>query len=131
MLVQENKAGRVISRGRIIDKENGIVEARAPAASHFHPYSDPRDFRRYQPFDPLKEQEHRPTKSANAFDQLGDKADSHQRRPSFIMGEGIHRSDNHNTEECPNVRATVDNMVENTYRPTGKIKCDSLRSHDP
>ncbi|KAL2466363.1 hypothetical protein Adt_42214 [Abeliophyllum distichum] len=43
--------------------------------SHSHPYSDPRDSRRYQPIDLLKEREHRPARSTSVFDRLGDEAD--------------------------------------------------------
>ncbi|KAL2509025.1 hypothetical protein Fot_32672 [Forsythia ovata] len=32
----------------------------------------------------------------------------------------IHLYDNHDMEECPNVRVKVDKMVENRYRPTGR-----------
>ncbi|KAL2558799.1 hypothetical protein Fot_03569 [Forsythia ovata] len=31
----------------------------------------------------------------------------------------IHRYDIHDTEECPKVRATIDKMVENKYKPFG------------
>ncbi|KAL2525785.1 TFIIF-interacting CTD phosphatase [Abeliophyllum distichum] len=43
-----------------MDEGKGRVEARTPAVSHIHPYSDPRDSRLYQPIDLLKERERRP-----------------------------------------------------------------------
>ncbi|KAL2520374.1 hypothetical protein Fot_24297 [Forsythia ovata] len=86
ILVQENRTRSVVDGGCIKDEENGGDEIRAPAGSHSHPYSDPQDSRRYQPIDPLKEREHRPTRSASVFDQLGDKADSYQMRAQFCDG---------------------------------------------
>ncbi|KAL2514786.1 Uncharacterized protein Fot_28757 [Forsythia ovata] len=32
----------------------------------------------------------------------------------------VHQLESHETDECPNVRATIDRMVENRYWPTGK-----------
>ncbi|KAL2542661.1 hypothetical protein Adt_03639 [Abeliophyllum distichum] len=43
----------------------------------------------------------------------------------------IHRFDNHDTEKCTDVRATINKMVENRCRPTGEVRWDSLLSHDP
>ncbi|KAL2521838.1 hypothetical protein Fot_25761 [Forsythia ovata] len=83
MLVLENRARITLSSGRITDDEKIGIEARVLAASHSHPYSYPRDSRRYQPVDPLKERERRPARSASVFDQLGDEADSHQRKIHF------------------------------------------------
>ncbi|KAL2545402.1 hypothetical protein Fot_14635 [Forsythia ovata] len=65
------------------------AEARAPAASHSRPYSEPRDSRRYQLVDPLKERERRPTRTASVFDRLGDNADSHQMRAQFHEGRRV------------------------------------------
>ncbi|KAL2543338.1 hypothetical protein Adt_04316 [Abeliophyllum distichum] len=40
-----------------------------------------------------------------------------QHRSKFCM---IHWSGNHDIEECPEVRATIDKMVENRYKPSSK-----------
>ncbi|KAL2559324.1 hypothetical protein Fot_04063 [Forsythia ovata] len=95
MLVQENRARVTLSSGRIADDEKMGVETRIPAASHSHPYSVPRDFRRYQPVDPLKERERRPTRSSSVFDWLGDEADFHQRKTPFHDSRraGLHLKD--------------------------------------
>ncbi|KAL2494392.1 hypothetical protein Fot_38149 [Forsythia ovata] len=173
MLVQENRARVTMLNGRIVDEEKVGVEARAPAMSHSHPYSDPKDSRRYQPVDLLKEREHRPARFTNVFDRLGDEPDSHQRKAKFHDGRmnnqgrqmgpwnqgykievneatpirskttskvstsqprskfcRIHWSNNHDTDECPDVRTTVDKMVENIYRPTGISHMGSIHSHD-
>ncbi|KAL2494289.1 hypothetical protein Fot_38046 [Forsythia ovata] len=45
------------------------------------------------------------------------KVSTSQPRSKFCR---IHWSNNHDTEECPDVRATIDKMVENRYRPTGR-----------
>ncbi|KAL2489180.1 hypothetical protein Fot_42472 [Forsythia ovata] len=63
MLVQENRATITLSSGRIVDSKKFRVETRVPAASHSHPYSNPRDSKRYQPVDLLKERERRPERS--------------------------------------------------------------------
>ncbi|KAL2528597.1 hypothetical protein Fot_21198 [Forsythia ovata] len=55
ILVQENRAKVTLSSGRIVNDEKIRVETRVPPASHSHPYNDPRDFKRYQPVDPLNE----------------------------------------------------------------------------
>ncbi|KAL2481821.1 hypothetical protein Adt_34787 [Abeliophyllum distichum] len=89
MLEQENRARIATFSIQIMDKEKGGVEARAPATSHSHHYSDLRDSRRYQPVDPLKEREHRPTRSSSVFDQLSDEADSHIRRAQFHDGRRV------------------------------------------
>ncbi|KAL2479181.1 hypothetical protein Fot_48195 [Forsythia ovata] len=89
MLVQKNRARVTLSNSQIINEEKIRVEARAPAASHSRPYSDPRDSRRYQPVDLLKEQEHIPTRSASVFDRLGDEADSHQKKSQFHDGRMV------------------------------------------
>ncbi|KAL2558705.1 hypothetical protein Fot_03444 [Forsythia ovata] len=88
MLVQKNRVRITLSSSRIIDEDIVGVEARAPAVSHSYPYNDPRDSMRYQPVDSLKYRERRPTSFASVFDRLGDKADSHQRKASSMMGEG-------------------------------------------
>ncbi|KAL2487398.1 hypothetical protein Adt_32154 [Abeliophyllum distichum] len=47
MLVQENRARVTLSSGTIIDDKKIEVETRVPAASHSHPYSDPKNSRHY------------------------------------------------------------------------------------
>ncbi|KAL2542678.1 hypothetical protein Adt_03656 [Abeliophyllum distichum] len=42
----------------------------------------------------------------------------------------IHRFDNHDTEKCTDVRATINKMVENRCRHTGEVRWDSLLSHE-
>ncbi|KAL2520344.1 hypothetical protein Fot_24267 [Forsythia ovata] len=72
--------------GRAKDEKKGRDEARAPAISHSHPYSDHWDSRRYQPIDPLKERERRSARSDSVFNNLVDEAYSHQRRAQFCYG---------------------------------------------
>ncbi|KAL2531861.1 Ribonuclease H [Abeliophyllum distichum] len=43
----------------------------------------------------------------------------------------IHQSDNHDTEKFLNVRATVDKMVENRYRPTGRSQMEQPLQPQP
>ncbi|KAL2529108.1 hypothetical protein Fot_21709 [Forsythia ovata] len=89
MLVQENRASGTMSSGRIVDEEKGGVQARAPAASHTHPYNDPRDSRHYQPVNPLKERGRRPARFTSVFDQLGDMADSDKKKVQYYDGRMI------------------------------------------
>ncbi|KAL2515186.1 hypothetical protein Fot_29157 [Forsythia ovata] len=83
MLVQENRARITLSSERIIGDEKMGVETRVPTVSHSCPYGDPRDSRRYQPVDPLKERERRPARSASFFDWLGYETNSHRRKTPF------------------------------------------------
>ncbi|KAL2552120.1 hypothetical protein Fot_05739 [Forsythia ovata] len=86
MLIQKNRTRNVVAGGRTKDKGNGGDEIKAPAASHFHLYSDPRDSRCCQPIDPLSERKRRHARSASVFDWLGDDADSDQMRAQFCDG---------------------------------------------
>ncbi|KAL2514748.1 hypothetical protein Fot_28719 [Forsythia ovata] len=89
MLVEENRTRVAMAGGQANDEERIGSEAKAPVASHSHPYSEPRNSRHYQPVDSLKERDCRPARSASVFDRLGDEAESHQRKAPFHKGRMV------------------------------------------
>ncbi|KAL2494199.1 hypothetical protein Fot_37956 [Forsythia ovata] len=133
MLVQKNRTRNVVAGGRTKDEGNGGDEINAPAASHFHPCSDPRDSRCCQPIDTLSERERRPARSASVFDWLGDEADSDQMRAQFCDGRttrslekdprcepGYSYDDEEYDHKCK--------WKPSTGFPTSKLACNSLPS---
>ncbi|KAL2558771.1 hypothetical protein Fot_03510 [Forsythia ovata] len=71
ILVEANTRS-AITGGQANDEERSWAEVKAPSTSHSHPYSEPQNYRRYQPADLLKERERRPARSTSIFDRLCD-----------------------------------------------------------
>ncbi|KAL2553236.1 hypothetical protein Fot_06855 [Forsythia ovata] len=53
--LQKKRIRGAVAGGQTKDEEMSEAEAKAPTASHSHPYSEPQNSRHYQPTDLIKE----------------------------------------------------------------------------